>query len=587
MAEATVYKVGVEIALMGGIAQGLSGVMGQLMGIEGKVKSINSEFGSWGKTLMMVGGIAGLGAFAIGVEKVFEQTKKLSDELAKVKQLGAGPDEMAKLHAAAVGVTRSVPGTTEADVTETYREIRSLFGPGEEGAAEARSVLGPMSKLAQTMGGYSGDYEKSQGDLRSMIKSADILGYLTNPETKQVDVPRLMEFLDIANKAYIGTGGQVNPQTWLGMAKQGGISMRGLSPQGLMEMAMFAQIMGGQRSGTAMMSLFQQMAGGTMFKRTAESMQELGLLKKGEWSTSGGRVVISDEASKRLSEMFQKSPMEGIANLQKVMEMNGLTDRDAQMREIFRLLGRATTQRFAGEGLTNYQQMIKEGQQLSNAQGVDSAQLTANSTSISVAMHNLTASFAELGQTLGGPQAEAIVTGINHIAGAVRGLTEVARAISNSGLSEVFAKIAGAGANFTGVLTIINALDWLGKQGPALDAAATAIRGAIGALESGAASLWDKIKGWWGSHTGGSGPPDGGPFAIPGAGGPLLHKESFVAPSGNKRPIVTTTALNIDGRQLASQISEHLAELMEFPNQAPYGDGTAAYRSPDNMISDT
>jgi hypothetical protein len=581
--EATVYKVGVEIALMGGIAQGLSGVIGQLIGIEGKVGKINRELGGWGPTLVAVAGVAGLGLFATGLEKVFEQTKKLSDELAKVKQLGAGPEELAKLHKAAVDITRTVPGTTEAGVTETYREIRSLFGPGEEGAAEARKVLGPLSQLAQTMGGVSGNYEKAQGDLRSMLKSADILGYLTDPKTQQVDVNRLMEFLNVANKAYIGTGGVVDPATWLAMAKQGGISLRGLDPNGLMQMAMFAQIMGGARSGTAMMSLFQQMAGGTMFKRTAEAMQDIGLLKKGEWSTSGGRVVISDEASKRLTEMFSKSPLEGIKDLQEVMARNGMTNPNDQMREIFRILGRATTQRFVGEGLTNYSQMIREGEQLSNAQNIGEAQHTANITSLTAALHNIDAAFAELYQTIGGPNSDLLVAGINKVTGVVRGVTELARAISNSGLEEVLAKIATMGASFAGVLDVINALDWLGKQGPALDAAASAIRGAIGALESGAASLWNKLKGWWngGSLNG------GGTFAPNSDGGSMIHKESFVMPSGDKKPIITTTSLNIDGRKLAQDISQHLAELMEFPNQAPYGDETASYRSPDNQISDT
>jgi hypothetical protein len=47
------------------------------------------------------------------------------------------------------------------------------------------------------MGGFSGDYEKSGEDLRAMIKSADIMGWLTDPKTGKVDTPRLDKFLNV------------------------------------------------------------------------------------------------------------------------------------------------------------------------------------------------------------------------------------------------------------------------------------------------------------------------------------------------------------------------------------------------------
>jgi hypothetical protein len=658
VAESIVYKIGVEMVLMGGLAEGLTRVIGNLGRIEGKVDSIHGKFENWGSALTAVAGIMAVGVLASALDDVLKKTSKLSAELTRVMQLGASPQEMGALHNVVSKLTGSggIPGATQAGITKTYGEIRSLFGPGEHGAAEARAVLPAMTQLQMTMGGFSGDYEKSGEDLRAMIKSADIMGWLTDPKTGEVDSDRLMKFLNVANQAYIGTHGQVNPQTWLGQAKQGGVSLRGLDETGLMQMAMFSQIMGGQRSGTAMMSLFQQLAGGTMFSRSANAMQQIGLLgPKGEidpatgkvkgnadWATDHGRVVISEAASKRLSEFFEKNPMEGIKKLQETMVAAGITDPQAQMRELFQILGRATTQRFVGEGLTNYQQMIREGEQLGNAQDIPTALATGNDNSIPIAMHSLYSAITVLEESLGESHIQAIVEGIKKITGVINGLTDAVRS-GNVDTSNLH-KIWDALKEITGWISWAN--EWAGKfnhrnDGPPPPANPTTggylNRGSD--FDSGSALPIDPNQRhhrmWYGpgidlnqqTYSNGwpsapkdfnqlSQPPSGqGPsidlnqqIGPPSGRGPAIdynqrtgpngystgwpdatpQKQSFVAPSGGgSRPIVTTVALNIDGRQLASQLAEHLAELLEFPNQAPYGDDSSSYHGPAGSTTDT
>jgi hypothetical protein len=635
VAESIVYKIGVEMVLSGSLAQGLTGIIGSLAGIEGRVDRIHGKFQNWGTALTAVAGIMAVGVLASALDDVLKKTSDLSAELTKVMQLGAGPQEMDALKGLyrrfTGGGPDAIPGATEAGFAKTYGEIRDLFGPGEKGAEEDRAVLPSMMRLRQTMGGFSGNYEKSGDDLRAMIKSAEIMGWLTDPKTGHVDPERLDKFLNVANQAYMGTHGQVNPQTWLGMAKQGGISLRGLDENGLMSMAMFSQIMGGQRSGTAMMSLFQQMAGGTMFSRSANAMQQIGLLgPKGEidkatgkvaggadWATDHGRVVISDAASKRLSEFFEKNPMEGIAKLQQTMVAAGITDPQAQMRELFQILGRATTQRFVGEGLTNFNQQISAGNQLMNAQGYKEAGETAANNSIPNAMNNLYAAITVLEESLGEAHIQAIVAGINKLTGGVNKLTDMIRddKIDLSNLSRIYDAIK----------QIFDWLVWLndiaGKFNHRNDSPPDATTGpgpaARGRMfEDDYNSVPDYMNNrhhrlWfgpgieanqrtdpygWGHNLGGSGsgPPmdfnqqtgpsgysTGWPDATP-------QKQSFVAPSGgNAKPIVTTVALNIDGRQLASQLAEHLAELLEFPNQAPYGDDSSSYHGPAGSTTDT
>ena len=54
-------------------------------------------------------------------------------------------------------------------------------------------------------------------------------------------------------------------------------------------MAIMAQAMGGPRAGTAMLSLYNQVATGKMTKPAALGMQDLGLLGADEWRATTAR----------------------------------------------------------------------------------------------------------------------------------------------------------------------------------------------------------------------------------------------------------------------------------------------------------
>jgi hypothetical protein len=56
------------------------------------------------------------------------------------------------------------------------------------------------------------------------------------------------------------------------------------------------------------------------------------------------------------------------------------------------------------------------------------------------------------------------------------------------------------------------------------------------------------------------------------------------AAQGSKAPMVVS--LNIDGRRISEALSSSLAELMEFPNQAPYHDSFGGPAYPDQQFTD-
>jgi hypothetical protein len=128
-------------------------------------------------------------------------------------------------------------------------------------------------------------------------------------------------------------------------------------------------------------------------------------------------------------------------------------------------------------------------------------------------------------------------------------------------------------------LTLIRGLGWLGEHGSALDGAAKAIHSigdAIGYLLSKIPSV---LSGWLHGQSGGGVAPSeqqldeyGMPLPFSGTS---LQPQSYVAPSDNKKTIVTTTTINVDGKQLASAVESNIADWFENSPNAPSSNGAA------------
>jgi hypothetical protein len=62
---------------------------------------------------------------------------------------------------------------------------------------------------------------------------------------------------------------------------------------------------------------------------------------------------------------------------------------------------------------------------------------------------------------------------------------------------------------------------------------------------------------------------------------------NYIPPPQGTKPIVTTTNISIDGNVMARALAQYLAEMLEFPNQAPYGDDSSSYHGPAGSTTDT
>jgi hypothetical protein len=268
------YRVGIELAMSSNHAAVLAALSRSLLGVYPHVQQLTGHFN---QLRTAIGGALGIGAGSELMSMLVDLTKKtkdLSHELTQLRKLGLTEPEIARVQAEAVRITRTVPGTTELQALKIPGQTYSMLG-----LENSLAIAEDLAKFQNVIKNTTGKFDESDSNqLYQMLRSADLIGKLTDPTTHQVDIETLKRYLNIGAQVMLATEGKVTPQTWLGMAQQGGPALMNLNEEGLRTMGIMAQMMGGPRSGTAMMSLFQQMAGGTMFKRTAEGMQELGLL---------------------------------------------------------------------------------------------------------------------------------------------------------------------------------------------------------------------------------------------------------------------------------------------------------------------
>ena len=591
-----VYKIAVEIALAGNIAQALTGIAGQMTGLHGKIGAINEAFGGWKATLAVVAGVAGIGLMVKGVDEVFESVKKLSHELSQVQKMGTTPAEYAAMRASAIDVTRQVQGVTETDAVRLYGMTQGMLRP-----EEARKAMVPLAKLTQSIGSTTGDYEAANQSVYNMVRSADLIGRLSDPITKTLDPDRLIKFLDIAQRVSTATHGAIGPQQWLAMAQQGGPALRAMTDEGMYGSALVAQAMGAQRFGTASMSLMQQFAGGTMFTRNAEALQEHGLLNKGEWKKEAGRVVLTPEAEKRLMDMIKNDPLEFVQKLMKDYAAKGVTAPDDQIMAIFRDFGRQTTQREVSDIMMNIHQMENERDQIKKSLDVGGALIIQNAKDIETSLHNVGAAFENLKTAIGGSDGKItfVVSAINEISTSLRGLTELVRSNPATmkligeamiGLAAGLVVIGGVAAVAGAGLLIPGGLVSLAMIGVGTAIAALAamkwrtIADGLSWLADGIGKIMAAISAFLtpsaGGHARGLSTPNLTlPNDAPNDSGPshnrFLHNQSFIAPPKSDRPMVFKTALNIDSRQLAEATSTAFAEMYENSPNSPSANDVA------------
>jgi hypothetical protein len=476
------YDVAIHLTATNGVSSVLATIAKDVLGLSGSVAELQKGFSALRLGVIGAAGVAaGLEGFKI-LKDISEYAKDLSHELVQIQKLGISADQLTQVRAAAQRTTTQVPGTTETGALELYGVTYSMFGH-EKSIAE--SLMKPLADFVQVVGNQTGDYDAAQANIVKMVRAGDLMGQFINDQTRQIDVAKLTGFLDLGAKVIAATHGMVNASTWFNLAQQGGPALMHMTEQGLMSMAIASQAMGGFRAGTALMSMFQQFIGGIVTPWRAENLHNLGLV--GDYTvTRGGHIMWAKGA---LDTPFVQSlttdPMQATKILMEHMDAHGISDVNAQIKELFQLLQRSTSTREIADFLKNFSQIVQEKERIENALGVGGAVSLQNAEDLMQVEKNLGASWKNLMYAIAGPGTGMYISVLGEVTSTVNSFTGALRGINPQVIKnwfEAFGLISASlvGAGTLAILTAIGAA--LGPAGVVIGGL-TSLAIALGALK--------------------------------------------------------------------------------------------------------
>ncbi|NOV25888.1 hypothetical protein E5S69_20510 [Cupriavidus necator] len=177
-------------------------------------------------------------------------------------------------------------GTSSAQLMETLRESVGMFG-GLDLAKEVAPTLAALNAANSGLfGGKVGSLD--EGAVRAVMRFNDMRGKTNSKED-------FLSSLDLAQRMVTGSGGSLKFADLEQFAKTGGAAFKGLSDQGIMNMATLMQEQGGSRTGTALMSLYQNLIAGRTPKKTMAALADAGLAELTEVKSGsvGGKQIKS------------------------------------------------------------------------------------------------------------------------------------------------------------------------------------------------------------------------------------------------------------------------------------------------------
>jgi hypothetical protein len=531
-----VYRIGMQIVLAGNAVHGLQQIATLLGGIHGHVGRIHAGFRGWAAVLGVGAVGAGVGIIG-GLKTALDHAKELSRELAITQSFNLGPGEAFRVNQEARRIgSGGVTGVTQSGAQRIFNQIYPLAGVDH--GIEAMDSLSRASKL---LGFITHDREGAGKSLLEVVKSAELGGRFSDPNTGHFDKQKFDEFLSLIVKWSDATHGVVGPKQIYQLFQQGAPALKNMSLEGMGSMFGAVLDMGGHRAGTALSSVFTQFFGDVMTKDKAEELQKLGILKK--YTTEGGHVHVQ-EWNESFRNVLRKDPL--MAG-QKLFEAMNMSPEKAQ-EELFKVFSRVTSGRLFSDLMANFLQKIQERARVSGVQDMRSMEKNIDNNDVETAEINLKNAYKSLWESISGPMATTGILNLNSLTHALEDLTKYVNTIDPEKLRDIFNSIKVLGLSLVGaggiaLLAALGPAGWMVLGVGAMTATFIAFRKEI--IESEFAKklgeefaliskglsiffgflqgMWEKFKNWmvghglWGKGDGPTDPRFGGLPAFDGA----------------------------------------------------------------------
>ncbi|MFZ6640782.1 phage tail tape measure protein [Undibacterium sp. TC4M20W] len=212
-------------------------------------------------------------AMGVPVIKSLDQAAQFQQQTSRLRALGIGEHMVQEGVKFAKGM--DIMGSSSLENLKLLTEAQSILRDFHH-AQEVTPLLAKMKfgieGVMQQRGGGEGHGEAAERMFMDLIKVAELRGALKDMDT-------FKRVLDFSTKAYVASGGLVKPEDLLNMIKTGGVAAKQLSDDSFFfGMLHNIQEMGGDRTGTALMSAYQNWAVGRTTQQTAEELHKDGLI---------------------------------------------------------------------------------------------------------------------------------------------------------------------------------------------------------------------------------------------------------------------------------------------------------------------
>lgn len=245
-------------------------------------------------------------------------------------------------------IADSTKGTSKLDALRLITETQSITADPEH-----TQVLAPMlAKIRFGVETYMSKGGKGEGhgevaekQFTDLVKVMEMRGLMRNFSEAQ-----MKSMGDLFVRSFVASGGQVNPSSFLAMMKTGGTSAKSVSDDFIYALGHIMQEKGGSRSGTAMMSSYQNLVAGRMPQQIAETLEKLGLLQHSALHYGKtGHITKVDPGGMVDSDLLIRNPLEYLQkHILPALQKAGVDTNDTQktLMKLNSISGQRTTSDF-------------------------------------------------------------------------------------------------------------------------------------------------------------------------------------------------------------------------------------------------
>jgi hypothetical protein len=301
------------------------------------------------------------------LEKYTDAALRLVRAEERFKTINLTPAENERAFAAVRETVKTIKGVSLADETEQISDLHTALGDLGH-AIEAMPIAAKYRSAFSALYSDRFSNEEIETQVQNAMKFLEVSGKVARGRGEMERSFNVMAQMTAA------TAGRVNPEMMLQMARRGGPSVQGLSPEGLRNLSSSIQELNPEGTGVALFSTYRALVNGIMRQSSAEEFARLGLIDKSKIVFGKAQQIksLKPEAN-LLAPAMMEDPLKAADMLMEAMKKKGIDTNNAnKVREelgilfqrgpAFSLMSLLTTQR---------SQVVKEANISRGAKNID------------------------------------------------------------------------------------------------------------------------------------------------------------------------------------------------------------------------